>query len=249
MEKFKISGIEPHIFLNCSRRYDDFEENIFSLTWGRLFTSMQTDINVFQKPLRHICSGLSFTKEDDEPFIEFRASEISKRGYYWVFNKFMTMQSKRLIITEENNLPQISFPLFSSIENRNPFIRCYFSPISLRYLLYFGKGVGGCFFNVMASISMGSGIKQRLYRLICSNMDKLEVCLSVETLKHNYNVPNYDFHKLKDKIIDPFINKLRNNPYDPIECSYEPIYGHSSKAGRPAVKTIKFNFKPRKHEK
>ena len=37
MDSVKIDGIEPHVFITCSRRYDDFEENIFSLTWAKLF--------------------------------------------------------------------------------------------------------------------------------------------------------------------------------------------------------------------
>lgn len=241
MDSVKIDGIEPHVFITCSRRYDDFEENIFSLTWGKLFKSMQTDINAFEKPLKEICSGLSFTDKDNEPYIEFRSSDLSKMGHAWVFKKFENIQEKRLVLSNDADSTKISFPLFSSIEDKAPFIRCYFSSISLRYLLYFGIGVGGCFFNVLASLHMRTALRQRLYRLVCSNRTKKEFTLKISTFKSNFNVPDYDFFKLKEKILNPFVEKLAENPYDSIIISYEPVY-EQKRVGRPKVISIKFKI-------
>lgn len=240
MENFKIDAIEPHIFINCISKYDDFEEKIFALTWGKLFRSMQTDIDVFNKPLKEICNGLSFTEGDKEPYIEFKHSDLSKMGFLWVYEKFSSITRKTLRISTSKDSPIIDLYLFSAIENKNPYIRCYFSPVSLRYLLYFGESVGGCFFSVAASIHMGTAVRQRLYRLIRSNLNKKSFVLGVNTLKNNYNVPDYDYFFIKKRILDPFVKILMENPHDKISISYQPIYDQKYKIGRPKVEAIKF---------
>jgi hypothetical protein len=249
MDKEKeITGIEPHSIVNSGRSFDSFEETIFTLVWEKLFNSMTTKEFVLDRPLRQIVTGIDFN-EEGEPYIDFRPSDFTKKGFDFTFNKLESMSSKPIRICNDMNEVFISFFLFSMIENKFPFVRCYFSSTVLKYLLYFGVGEGGCFFNVLACIKMQTAINQRLYRLMKSNQNKgnKTVTISVTTLKDKYNVPDYDFTQIEKRILKHFQEKLLSNNYSDIAVKYEPIYETNRKRiGRPAVIAIKFTILKKK---
>lgn len=86
------------------------------------------------------------------------------------------------------------------------------NPWAIPYLLYYGKGAGGGYFEKSIALNLKSEYSKRLYKIICTECDRREYYYSIDKFREDLLIPStYSNAQIKQKILDKAVKEIKKS--------------------------------------
>lgn len=127
-------------------------------------------------------------------------------------------------------------------------IKINYNRWAIPFLIWYGKEVGGTFYDKTVALSISGKYTKRIYKLICAYRDHKVYKYNIDKFRDDFNIsPSYSNTKIKTRILDKAVKDVAGSNSD-VTFTYE---FHKEKNGKSksSVTEIWFYPKPRKKDR
>lgn len=123
-------------------------------------------------------------------------------------------------------------------------LRINFNKWAIPFLIYYGKGVGGTWFNKNIALQLRGDKTKRIYKILCSQADKTEYYYPIKQFRKDFEISSsYTNTMIKRKILEPAKIRIKESNSE-VWFDYEMITRFPKNNGRkPMADTIVFHIK------
>lgn len=119
---------------------------------------------------------------------------------------------------------------------------------ALRWLIYYGKGVGGTLFDKRSVLAIDGTYAKRIFQFLSSYHKKRIWEVSIEELTHDLSTPDYTAQDFERRVLLPAKIELANNPESRLMFKYCLVSkGKYARRGRKKLDTVIFKIYDKKY--
>lgn len=119
---------------------------------------------------------------------------------------------------------------------------------ALRWLIYYGKGVGGTLFDKRSVLAIRGSYAKRIFQFLSSYHKKRIWEVSIAELAYELSAPDYTSQNFEERVLLPAKIELANNPDSRLMFKYCLISkGEYKRRGRKKLDTVIFKIYDKKY--
>lgn len=121
---------------------------------------------------------------------------------------------------------------------------------ALRWLIYYGKGVGGTLYDKNSVLALSGTYAKRIFQLLSGKYSKRILEVSVDELAYSLTTPNYTIQDFEKRVLLPAKKELANNSESRLMFKYCLVSrGEYKRRGRKKLDTVVFKIYDKKYQK
>jgi len=234
--KEEIMLIQPNNVTFGQYSISEWQENLLTLIADKIQQHITNDkdfpLDLFGQPYVEIICDEAGGKNNKAKVLQ-EAIDMTKKtfSFRWKHPKMNNeVQTSGVVITTVHNIIKT---------NR---VTVNFNPWAIPFLLYYGVGVGGTRYNKSIALSLRGNYTKRIYKILCSQRDRVEYYYPMEQLRKDLEIPSvYSNSQIEQKIIKPSQARIKEVGSD-VWFEYELICRFPQKGRKPKADTVVFHI-------
>lgn len=232
----EIMLIQPNNMTFGQYHISEVQENILTLISDQIqdhiTTNKKIPRDIFQQPyVEIVCDEAGGMNNKAKVKKEIAKLSEKKFQFRWLNKEIhKTVESEGVLITT-----------YHDIKGSNKLV-INFNAWAIPFMIYYGEGVGGTIFNKAVALRLRGQYTKRIYKILCSQRDRLEYYYPLGKFKEEMGIPNsYDNTKIVERILEPSKVAISESSSD-VKFDYELICRKQIKGRKKKADTVLFKI-------